>query len=188
MGYGHSTLVEKAISISNFPFIHFNTEDQKHFKLFLSHFCFLPFATHVNLCTNLHIHTYYHDYFLYFLLRCKPNKFLALILKLKQSQCPPGTMTLHYLPCLCRIRTENSLAVGKAGERIPNKKTNKMPQTKKQKPVTQNKILFCSRFTAQQEIFVLACRQERGPSRTAYFHSWPEDLEWNVCEIEPHAH
>lgn len=128
MGYGHSTLVEKAISTSNFPFIHFNTEDQKHFKLFLSHFCFLPFATHVNLCTNLHIHTYYHDYFLYFLLRCKPKKFLALILKLKQSQSPPGTMTLHYLPFLCRIRTENSLAVGKAGERIPNKLSQKTQQ------------------------------------------------------------
>lgn len=34
-----------------------------------------------------------------------------------------------------------------------------MPQTKNQKTVTQNKILFCSRFTAQEEIFVTARKQ-----------------------------
>lgn len=124
----------------------------------------LPLMQPLNKTAHTHA---LHSYFLYFLLKCKPKKFLALILKpdLKQSQCPPGTMTLHCLPSLCRLRTENSLAVGKRGrgrkkpKQTITKKTNKMLQTKNHKPVTQTKILFCSRFTAQREILLLACRQ-----------------------------
>lgn len=125
-----------------------------------------------------------HYYFLYFLLRCKTKKVLALFPKPGPKAVPVPSRhydPVHCLSSLCRVRTENSLAVGKGrkGTKKPqtnhHQNTNKMPQTKNHKPVTQNKILFCSRFTAQQEIFMLACRQV-GAKQDSFFISVPEGV------------
>lgn len=150
-----------------------------------------------NVCTKLHTDMIFTIIFYTFFSGAKPRKFFLCFWNrdLNLFYCLLDTVALHCLPSLCRVRTEIELTWGGDGKKKEKERTQITPHQKNlrknhkqktHKPVTQNKTVLTSWFTAQQEDIHVSI--ETGGNKTGQLISIPQELVWNVCETDPHLH